>query len=98
MKTLPLTQVNIKPVQPSAKSSVELATNGFADVLKKSLDSVNEAKAVASEMQTGLVTGAHSNIHETMIAMEKATVSFRLLTKVQQKAIKAYQEIMRMQV
>lgn len=98
MKTLPLAQVNLKPVMPASKPNVDLSTQGFSDVLKKSLDSVNEAKAAAAEMQVGLITGAHSNIHETMIAMEKANVSFRLLTKVQQKAIKAYQEIMRMQV
>ena len=99
MKTLPLTQVNLQPpVKPTGKSNVELATSGFADVLKKSLDSVNETKMAASEMQMGLITGQHSNIHETMIAMEKANVSFRLLTKVQQKAMNAYQEIMRMQV
>jgi flagellar hook-basal body complex protein FliE len=98
MKTLPLTQVNLKPVMPAAKPDVELATQGFSDVLKKSLNSVNEATAIANEMQEGLVTGAHSNIHETMIAIEKANISFRLLTKVQQKAISAYQEIMRMQV
>lgn len=98
MKTLPLTQVNLKPALPVNKPNAELVTQGFSDILKKSLDSVNEAKAVADDMQNGLVTGAHSNIHETMIAMEKANVSFRLLTKVQQKAITAYQEIMRMQV
>lgn len=98
MKTLPLAQINLKPAPVTGKSNVELATKGFADVLKKSLDSVNDSKAAASEMQMGLVTGAHSNIHETMIAMEKANISFRLLTKVQQKTINAYQEIMRMQV
>ncbi len=98
MKTLPLTQVNLKSVMPTAKPDVVLATKGFSDVLKKSLDSVNEATAIANEMQEGLVTGAHSNIHETMIAIEKANISFRLLTKVQQKAIIAYQEVMRMQV
>lgn len=99
MKTLPLTQINLKPLTPaSGKADVEQASKGFADVLKKSLDSVNQAKMVASEMQNGLVTGAHSNIHETMIAMERANVSFRLLTKVQQKALNAYQEVMRMQV
>ncbi len=98
MKTLPLSQVNLTPTLPDAKPTASSVTTGFSDILKKSLDSVNEAKAVASEMQEGLVTGQHSNIHETMIAMEKATVSFRLLTKVQQKALNAYQEIMRMQV
>ncbi len=98
MKVLPLTQVNVQPAIAAAKPDAQLVTQGFSDVLKKSLDSVNEAKAVADGMQEGLVTGAHSNIHETMIAMEKANLSFRLLTKVQQKAINAYQEVMRMQV
>ncbi len=98
MKTLPLTQVNLAPSALAAKPKGSTVTTGFSDILKKSLDSVNQAKEVASEMQEGLVTGQHSNIHETMIAMEKATVSFRLLTKVQQKVLNAYQEVMRMQV
>ena len=97
MKTLPLSQIQ-QPIalDKSAKSPVE--STGFGDVLQKSLESVNARSQEATKMAEGLVSGQHSNIHETMIAMEKSTVSFRMLTKVQQKVISAYQDIMRMQV
>lgn len=97
MKTLPLSQIQ-QPltIDKSSKGSAE--STGFGDVLRKSINSVNANIQEAGKMSEGLVSGQHSNIHETMIAMEKSTVSFRMLTKVQQKVISAYQDIMRMQV
>ncbi len=98
MKTLPLTQIQnvAQPFKSTGKGPV--ADTGFGDILKKSLESVNETMQHGSAMSEGLVTGAHSNIHETMIAMEKSTLSFRMLTRMQQKGLDAYQTIMRMQV
>jgi flagellar hook-basal body complex protein FliE len=43
-------------------------------------------------------TGESVNLHELMIAMEKADISLRLMVQVRNKAIDAYHEIMRMQV
>lgn len=71
---------------------------GFADLLKGQVSSLNENLQAADKAATGLVTGQHANIHETMIALEKANVSFRLITKIQNKVISAYQEVMRMQL
>ena len=42
--------------------------------------------------------GGEANLHDAMIAMEKADISLRYLIQVRNKAIDAYQEIMRMQV
>lgn len=76
----------------------KISGTGFGDVLKKSLETVNSRMEEASALSEGLIAGEHGNIHETMIAMEKAGISFRLLTKVQQKAIQAYQDTMRIQL
>jgi flagellar hook-basal body complex protein FliE len=46
----------------------------------------------------GLVKGETKNIHETMIAIEKANVSFNMMIQVRNKLLSAYQEIMRMQL
>ena len=43
-------------------------------------------------------TGGQVDLHEVMISMEKADISLRMLVQVRNKAIDAYQEIMRMQV
>jgi flagellar hook-basal body complex protein FliE len=45
-----------------------------------------------------LATGKSNNIHETMIAAEKADLSLRLMVQVRNKIIEAYQEVMKMQV
>ena len=83
-----------KAAQPGAKD----AASGFGDVLRQSIDKVSNSMQEAEQMAVGLTSGKHANIHETMIALEKANISFRLLTKVQGKVLGAYQEIMRMQV
>ncbi|PLX49637.1 MAG: flagellar hook-basal body complex protein FliE [Desulfobulbaceae bacterium] len=98
MKTLPLMQIQQTPVLEKTSNKGPVSQAGFDDVLQKSLQGVNANIQEASQMAEGLVSGQHSNIHETMIAMEKSTVSFRMLTKVQQKVITAYQDVMRMQV
>ncbi len=71
---------------------------GFGEVLIKSIAAVNDRANKADSLVEGLVEGRHANIHETMIAMEEANISFRLLTRVQNKVVSAYQDIMRLQV
>jgi len=71
---------------------------GFSELLSRSLAEVNGQNQEADLLVKGLAAGEHANIHETMIAMEKAGISFRMMTRVQQKVIDAYREIMRMQI
>ena len=71
---------------------------GFGEMLKKSIEAVSEQGNKAEQATIGLLQGDNANIHETMIAMEEASISFRMLTKVQGKVLSAYQEIMRLQL
>jgi flagellar hook-basal body complex protein FliE len=71
---------------------------GFGEVLKQSLAAVNSQRQEADELIEGLVSGQHANIHETMIAMEKAGLSTKLLIKVNNKVLAAYEEIQRLQL
>ncbi len=100
MELLPLQQAGLTDVsshtQVSTKQHSPVA--GFGDVLQKSIESVNAMQQEADELSRGLIAGEHGNIHETMIAVEKASISFRMMTSVQQKAISAYQEMMRIQL
>src|SRR5678816_3250366 len=70
----------------------------FASVLKDSLTEVNSMQQKADAAITALATGEKVSLHETMIAMEQADVSFRLMMQVRNKIVEAYQEILRMQV
>jgi flagellar hook-basal body complex protein FliE len=71
---------------------------GFSEILSRSISEVNSRSQEADLLVKGLAAGEHANIHETMIAMEKSGISFRMMTKVQQKVIDAYREIIRMQI
>ena len=82
-----------KPAPGSEKKD-----GSFASVLKSSLTEVNEMQQKADAAITALATGEKVSLHDTMIAMEQADVSFRLMMQVRNKIVEAYQEILRMQV
>ncbi len=82
-------------IQKPGGASTE--TNSFADQLKSKIGAVDRLQQQAdSAMAESTVKGA-SNIHETMIRLEEADISLRLLTKIRNKALDAYHEVMRMQ-
>ncbi|MDR2934270.1 MAG: flagellar hook-basal body complex protein FliE [Candidatus Adiutrix sp.] len=70
---------------------------GFVDHLKASFLTTNVLQHKSATAQEELSTGRNGNIHETLLAISKADVSFRMLTEVRNKVISAYQEVMRMQ-
>jgi flagellar hook-basal body complex protein FliE len=87
-----LIKTDSSPSQPAGA-----ARTSFTDALKTTLQDINQRQQQADvAMSKGAVEGA-GNIHETMIQLEEADISTRLLLKVRTKALDAYQEIMRMQ-
>jgi len=70
---------------------------GFGDMLKEAVNSVNQRLINAEELSTQFVLGEPVDIAQVMTAMSKADISFRLLLQVRNKALSAYEEIMRMQ-
>ena len=70
----------------------------FADYLQEQLGEVNELQTQADSSINALATGQSDDVHATMIAMQKADVSFRLLMAVRNKLLDAYDEVMRMQI
>jgi flagellar hook-basal body complex protein FliE len=59
---------------------------------------VTAKQAAAAESVNGLISGKNVSLHQTMIAMEEASISFQLMVEVRNKMLEAYQELMRMQV
>ena len=85
------------PVQ--AKTSVVSQTgNSFGEMLKNLVTDTNQQQQNADQAIQQLHSGGEKNLHEAMISMEKADISMRYMVQVRNKAIDAYQEIMRMQV
>jgi flagellar hook-basal body complex protein FliE len=70
----------------------------FGRILKESIEEVNRLQGEADKAIEDLTTGETKNIHETMIAMEKAEASFKLMLQVRNKILDAYHEVMRMGV
>ena len=71
--------------------------NGFGDLLKQSISAVNKRLVEAEDLGNRLAMGEHVDIARVMSEMAKADISFRLLLQVRNKALNAYEEIMRMQ-
>ena len=59
---------------------------------------VGELQEKANQAMQQMVGEGKGDLQETMIALEKADVSFRLMMQIRNKVLDAYQEIMRMQV
>lgn len=74
------------------------AGQNFLNMLKSSIDDVNTQQNEAETSVRELAVGQRKNIHETMISLEKAEVSFKMMSQVRNKIIEAYREIMRMNV
>ena len=72
------------------------AASGFGDVIKQAIKRVSDMEIQADQSIEQLLKG-ETGIHETMIALQKADISFRLLLQVRNKVMDAYREIMRMQ-
>ena len=74
------------------------SAGGFPDALFKAVSEVNNLHQNADKAIANVQAGHTDSLHETIIALEKADVSFRTMMTVRNKLIEAYQEIMRMQV
>jgi flagellar hook-basal body complex protein FliE len=82
------------PQAPAATGNAE-----FANVLKSSLDGVNQLQRQSESMQQAFVLGDDKvSLSDTMIAMQKANISFQTAVQVRNKVVAAYNDIMNMQV
>lgn len=88
----------VTPYVPPKKGSAEGPQGSFRSMLQTSIAEVNQLQLEADHSIEQLVAGRSRNLHETMIALEKADISFRLMMEVRNKIIEAYNEVMRMQV
>ncbi len=71
----------------------------FADALTTTLDSVSDSQKSASALGQRFTSGDDSvSLSDTMIAMQKASISFQATVQVRNKLVSAYHEIMNMQV
>lgn len=71
----------------------------FGAVLKSALDQVNSAQQESGKLATQFELGApNANLHDVMISLQKANISFQAMVQVRNKLVSAYHDIMNMQV
>jgi len=83
------------PVRNNEKTT-QKGPIGFGKVINEAINKVNGLDREANRSIVDLLQGK-TDIHETMIALQKADVSMRLFLTIRSKALEAYREIMHMQ-
>ncbi len=87
------------PLRALGPSGEQDTTEGtFADVLSGLIKDVNGLQATAGELRNQLLAGEAGDLHQYMIASEKAGIAMELLVEVRNKIVEAYQQLMRMPV
>jgi flagellar hook-basal body complex protein FliE len=72
--------------------------SGFGRTLSSAIEDAREKNEAADDAARNLVLGKDTDIHSTMIALEKADISFQFLMQIRNKIIAAYETVMRTQV
>lgn len=70
----------------------------FGEILKQSIDKVNEYQIESEKLDNLAVLGEVDNIHQVMIAAQKAEIALQFTLETKNKVIEAYKEIMRLQI
>ena len=70
----------------------------FSEALKEAIQEVNKIQLEAGEAVSDYFKGENKDLHQTMISMEKASVSFEMMMQVRNKIVTAYEEIKRMTI
>lgn len=70
----------------------------FSNILGNAINNANILELEADDLSLKMAAGQVDNIHEVMVATQKAEISMRYLLEIRNKVLDAYKEIMRMQI
>ncbi|TAL67298.1 MAG: flagellar hook-basal body complex protein FliE [Bacteroidetes bacterium] len=86
-------------VEQQAKGQAPGASQGekFSDTLKELIDDTNTLQVQSADLTERMIKGEPVDIHDVMIASEKAKTSFQLLMEIRNRFLDMYREISRMQ-
>jgi flagellar hook-basal body complex protein FliE len=97
-----LTQGLINPIASigaeSAQNSAEISPSNFKDLLKKALGDLNASQIGGNDAIKNLATGGEDNLHDVIIAMEKASMTLQYAIQIRNKVLEGYQSIIQMQI
>jgi flagellar hook-basal body complex protein FliE len=98
--TIPAAELKALPgaSEVSSTSRPSAIDGSFGNMLGNLVNEVNAKQSAANQSANEVLTGDNVSLHQAVIAMEEASVSFQLMVEVRNKLLESYQEIMRMQV
>jgi flagellar hook-basal body complex protein FliE len=82
----------------ASNQTSQAGSTSFGQMLGQMVQEVSAKQGAAAQSVQDLQAGNNVSLHQAMIAMEEASVSFQLMVEVRNKLLESYQEIMRMQV
>jgi len=93
----------ILPISPAAlpvsiQPAGQAKTGGFQDVFASAVQAVEAQGRNASDSVERFLSGEGEELHTTILATQRAELSFELFLQARNKVVSAYQEIMRMQM
>jgi flagellar hook-basal body complex protein FliE len=83
--------------QPAAPAAGSASKGSFGDTLKEAVAEVDNLGLDARYKVSSLLEGNGAEVHDAMIAVQKADLSFQLMLQVRNKVVQAYQQIAGMQ-
>jgi len=83
----------VEPLRPAGAG-----TGGFSSALSGALHTVDSMQKTAEAEISRFLRGEGVDLHQVALAQQQAQLGFELFLQVRNKAVQAYQEIMRMQV
>ena len=99
LSVLRATAVQASGGTSGAQATPAAGTTDFAQVLQNSIEQVNQTQQQADTLAANFAAGDSSaNLHEVMISLQKANVSFQEMVQVRNKLVSAYNDVMNMQV
>ena len=92
-----LTTLITPPLGPGTLEKTE-AKRGFGESVARALDDLSDAQRRANDLATQAATGDLVDLHDYTIAAAKASVQTELIVTLRDRAVEAFNEIMRMQI
>jgi flagellar hook-basal body complex protein FliE len=84
---------------PTEVNAAQSSRTEFADLMKQSINQVNDTQQVATKLSDAFSAGdPNVDVTEVMVALQKAGVAFQAMTEVRNRLVSAYQDIMNMPV
>lgn len=97
MDAIRFSQITLPDAAEGAKPG-GVGGGGFGDLLREGMTKLQGLQSEAEQQSRQLIAGEPVELHRVVLAGEQAALAFELTMAIRNKAVEAYQEVMRMQV